>query len=82
MIKQMLFTNWHTMRWVALSIAIFFATLAIIDQEIITALFSGFFFFQALTNKGCMVSQSCGLPINAPDSVSKQPSEPEFTEVK
>jgi|TARA_R100000005_G_C4801202_1_gene92721 hypothetical protein len=82
MIKQVLFTNWHTMRWVALCIAIFFATLAIIDQEIVTALFSGFFFFQALTNKGCMVSQSCGLPTNAFDQSDDQESEPEFTEVK
>jgi len=78
----MVFTNWHTMRWVALCIAIFFATLAIIDQELITALFSGFFFFQALTNKGCMVSRSCGLPSHATDSPSNQQSEPEFTEVK
>ncbi|MEQ8525892.1 hypothetical protein [Gracilimonas sp.] len=79
--KITLFTNWHTMRWVALGIGLFFITLAIIDQEIITGMLSAFFLFQALTNKGCMVSQSCAIPFDENPSLEKT-EEPGFTEIK
>lgn len=81
MIKTTLFTNWHTMRWVALSIGIFLAAMAIWYQDIVTGFLSAFFVFQAVTNTGCMVAQSCGVP----QQKKIQPetdSEINYTEVK
>ncbi|MCP9290128.1 MULTISPECIES: hypothetical protein [Gracilimonas] len=80
--KNILFTNWHAMRWVALGIAVFFATLAIIDREIITGMLAAFFLFQAVTNKGCMVSPSCGIPVDENQTSFKEYEEPDFTEIK
>lgn len=76
--KWKLFSNWHAMRWVALTIGAFFATLAIMDQEVITGMLAAFFLFQALTNKGCMVSPYCAMPADYTESNK----EPEYTEVK
>lgn len=81
--KEIIFSKWHTMRWVALTIGIFLAVMAVWYQEALTALFSVFFLFQAITNTGCMVSQSCGIDQNR--NLSNNPEkEPEihFTEIK
>lgn len=82
--KKKLFTNWHTMRWVALATGIFFAGMAFIYKDALTGVLSAFFIFQAVTNTGCMVAQSCGLPAGTAnmnqDASSK--NEIEFTEVK
>lgn len=80
--KISLFSNWHTMRWVALVIALFFATLAITDQDIFTGMLSAFFLFQAVTNKGCLVSTYCGMPVQTSAEYETQDTEPDFTEVK
>ncbi|WP_103665265.1 hypothetical protein [Gracilimonas amylolytica] len=81
--KETMFSNWHTMRWVALSVGIFLAVMAVWYQDAVTGLFSGFFIFQAVTNTGCMVSQSCGVPqTNQPENRSDQDKEIKFTEVK
>jgi hypothetical protein len=81
--KEIMFSKWHTMRWVALSIGIFLAAMAVWYQEVLTGLFSGFFLFQAITNTGCMVSQSCGIDQNENLSNNSE-TEPEihFTEIK
>lgn len=82
-IKETMFSNWHTMRWVALSVGIFLAVMAFLYQDAVTGLFSGFFIFQALTNTGCLVSQSCGVPQSAStETGTKQNNEIKFTEVK
>lgn len=70
------------MRWVALGIAVFFTTLTIIDQEIITGMLAAFFLFQAVTNKGCVVSSSCGIPEDENHTSFKNYEEPVFTEIK
>ncbi len=80
--KISLFKNWHTMRWVALGIAVFFATLAIIDRELITGIVAAFFLLQAVTNRGCMVSPSCGIPESKSQTSLNNPKEPSFTEIK
>ncbi|MDZ7805568.1 MAG: hypothetical protein U5K71_00460 [Gracilimonas sp.] len=81
--KNTIFSNWHTMRWVALSIGIFLAVMAVWYQDAVTGLFSGFFIFQAVTNTGCMVSQACGVPQNENQKIrSEQETEIHFTEVK
>lgn len=79
--RTTLFTNWHTMRWVALSIGIFLATMAIWYQDILTGFLSAFFVFQAVTNTGCMVAQSCGIPEQM-ESAPDQESEINYTEIK
>ncbi|MFP8489116.1 hypothetical protein ACKGJO_08425 [Gracilimonas sp. Q87] len=81
--KETIFSTWHTMRWVALSVGIFLAVMAVWYQDIVTGLFSGFFIFQAVTNTGCMVSQACGVPQDKnPNNRSEQETEIHFTEVK
>jgi hypothetical protein len=77
------FSNWHTMRWVALSVGIFLAVMAIWYEDVVTGFFSAFFIFQAVTNTGCLVSQSCGVPQSeSPDTAIDQNEEIKFTEVK
>jgi hypothetical protein len=81
--KETMFSNWHTMRWVALSIGIFLGIMAIWYQDAVTGLFSGFFIFQAVTNTGCMVSQSCGVSqTDISENGAEHDKEIKFTEVK
>lgn len=77
-----IFTNWHTMRWVALAIGGFLAIMAVLYQDIVTGLFGAFFVFQAVTNTGCMVSQTCGVPTGRSKTKSDTETEIEFTEIK
>ncbi len=79
--KTNLFTNWHTMRWVALSIGIFLAVMALWYNDIVTGFLSAFFIFQAVTNTGCMVAQSCGVP-QQKQFQSNEESEINYTEIK
>lgn len=83
MSKTTILSNWHTMRWVALSIGIFLAAMAIRYQDIVTGFLSAFFVFQAVTNTGCMVSRSCGVVPQVEDSRSySEDPEIDYTEVK
>lgn len=81
MSKTKLFSNWHTMRWVALSIGIFLAVMALWYNDIVTGFLSAFFMFQAITNTGCMVAQSCGVP-QQKQFRSNEESEINYTEIK
>ena len=54
--KQLLFTNWHTMRWIRLVIGFFFAQQAIQLQEGLFGFIALFFLFQALFNLGCSLN--------------------------
>lgn len=82
MSKTTLLSNWHTMRWVALSIGTFLAVMAMWYQDIVTGFLSAFFVFQAVTNTGCMVSQSCGVAEGEDNRSSDQDPEIHYTEVK
>ncbi|MEX2478044.1 MAG: hypothetical protein WD357_06380 [Gracilimonas sp.] len=81
MSKTTLLSNWHTMRWVALSIGLFLAVMAVWYQDIVTGFFSAFFLFQAVTNTGCMVAQSCAVP-QQKGALSNKESEINYTEIK
>jgi hypothetical protein len=59
--KELLFTNWHVMRWVRLAFALFLFTQAYILQEWMFIAFGGFFFIQAILNLGCS-SNGCTIP--------------------
>jgi len=80
--KEIIFSNWHKMRWIALSIGVFLAVMAVWYQEAITGLFSGFFLFQAVTNTGCLVSNSCDVQIQNHNRNLDKETEIQFTEVK
>jgi hypothetical protein len=54
--KQLLFSNWHTMRWVRLFIGLFSMEQAIQYHEILFGFMSLFFLFQALFNTGCSLN--------------------------
>jgi hypothetical protein len=81
--KNIILSNWHAMRLLSLSIGIFLAVMAVIYEEVLTGLISAFFFFQAITNTGCMVSQSCGvIQKKNPSTNSDKESDIHFTEIK
>lgn len=65
-----LFENWNTMRFVALGIGGILATLAYLQWDGLTLLLSLFFLFQAVTNKGCMVSRNCSVNFSKPNNSS------------
>ncbi|MCL6523213.1 MAG: hypothetical protein K6T34_01010 [Thermoflavifilum sp.] len=61
--KQLLFTNWHTMRWIRLISGLFLAVGAFQMHDIWLGLAAGLLLFQAATNTGCCASGACQIPI-------------------
>ncbi|MFE3869070.1 hypothetical protein ACFX5E_13455 [Flavobacterium sp. LS2P90] len=61
--KELLFSNWHVMRWVRLAFALFLFVQAYILREWMFIVFGGFFFFQVLFNLGCSAN-GCAIPNN------------------
>lgn len=81
--KQSLFTNWHLMRWVALIVGIFFMIQAIRFSDIISGIAGAFFLFQAYTNSGCLIGNSCTPPTDEHNKGEQnRVEEIEFTEIK
>lgn len=58
--KQLLFTNWHPMRWIRLAIGLFLIQQAIQYHEILLGFMALFFLFQAVFNSGCSLN-GCGV---------------------
>ena len=58
-VKQMIFTNWHFMRWLRLILGGFIAAQAIQNHDLIPGLISAFFLYQAITNSGCCGANGC-----------------------
>ena len=54
--KQILFTNWHSMRWIRLLIGLFFLQQAIQYSEILFGFIAAFFIFQSAFNTGCRLN--------------------------
>lgn len=81
-IERTLLHNWHPMRWVALSVGIFFVGMGIWHVDTVSVLLGGFFLFQAVTNTGCLCG-SCAMPAQETvESGSKNIENVEFTEIK
>lgn len=59
--KQLLFTNWHTMRWVRLAFALFLFFQAYTTHEWFFIVFGVFFLAQVVFNLGCG-SNGCQVP--------------------
>lgn len=51
--KQLLFTNWHTMRWIRLAFALFLFFQAYTTHEWFFIAFGIFFLAQVIFNLGC-----------------------------
>ncbi len=62
MIRAMLFTNWHAMRWIRLGLALMITMQAIEMHSWLAGAFAGLLFFQAVTNTGCCTAGSCTMP--------------------
>lgn len=58
--KNLLFTNWHLMRWIRLFVAVGITYHAITTQHFFFLFFAAFFLFQAVFNT-CS-SGSCQIP--------------------
>ncbi len=61
--KQLLFTNWHIMRWIRLLFGLFSLQQAFQYREILFGLIAAFFLFQAIFNTGCSLN-GCTIPKN------------------
>lgn len=51
--KQLLFSNWHAMRFIRLAFAVFLFFQAYETQELFLVAFGIFFLIQAIFNAGC-----------------------------
>jgi hypothetical protein len=60
-IQRQLFTNWHTMRWVALGFGLALGMNWLINSATLSGFLSLFFLYQAVTNTGCLAGK-CAVP--------------------
>ncbi len=66
---DMLFTNWHFMRWLRLGIGLFFVWQVTQRPDILTGLIALFLLFQAVTNTGCCGAGGCSTtPVKKADA--------------
>jgi hypothetical protein len=78
-IHRLLFTNWHTMRWVALGVGLALGYNWLINSATLSGFLSIFFLYQAVTNTGCMAGR-CAVPsVNSPES---EMNEVQYEEIK
>jgi hypothetical protein len=61
--KNLLFTNWHAMRWVRLAFGVFLLVQAFFTHEWFFIAFGLFFLIQAVFNFGCG-ADGCNVPNN------------------
>lgn len=81
LIRNQLFQNWHTMRWVALFLGLFLGMNWLVNSAPISGFLFLFFLFQAITNSGCMVGQ-CAPGSPAEGGERNLSREPDFEEIK
>jgi len=65
--KQLLFTNWHVMRWIRLAFALFLFFQAYTTHEWFFIVFGVFFLAQALFNLDCGAN-GCQIPYSKKES--------------
>ncbi|MEX0685392.1 MAG: hypothetical protein WD267_01505 [Balneolales bacterium] len=78
--KQILFSNWHPMRWLALFVGLFFAMAWLLYNEPFAGLVSLFFLFQAVTNTGCLAGQ-CAVPTSPIDEAKDDHDDIQYKEI-
>ncbi len=60
--KEVLFSNWHFMRWLRLALGIYVGVQAIQFTDALAGMVSVFFLYQAITNTGCCGASGCSVP--------------------
>ena len=78
--KQLLFTDWHLMRWIRLALGLIFVVYSLRMQDSLSGFMAVLFLFQAVFNTGCCGSRSCSMPQTGTNTV--QSKEIEFEEIK
>lgn len=61
--KNLLFTNWHFMRWARLAFALFLFSQAYVTKDWFFIAFGLFFLYQVIFNLGCGPN-GCAVPNN------------------
>ena len=79
MIREILFSDWHLMRWLRLGLGIYLAVQAIQLHDTLAGVIAAFFLIQAVTNTGCCGAGSCAIPTKTKADDIK---EVDFEEVK
>lgn len=64
MIRKMLLTNWHAMRWLRLGLALMIAVQAIEMHSWLAGVLAGLLFYQVVTNTGCCAAGNCTMPLD------------------
>jgi len=79
--KERIFTNWHTQRFIYLSIGLFFTVYAVIDKDW-TALLPGLYFSSmAIFHFGCATG-GCAIPQRTKYISKEEVQETVFEEIK
>lgn len=79
MIREILFSDWHLMRWLRLGLGIYLAVQAVKVHDTLAGVIAAFFLIQAVTNTGCCGAGSCAIPTKTKADDIK---EVDFEEVK
>lgn len=79
-VKNKLFTNWHTMRWVALGIGFVLGINWLTNSAPASGFLSLFFLYQAVTNTGCLAGQC--MPVYEKAVDDDRPEYIEYEEIK
>lgn len=79
MIREILFSDWHLMRWLRLGLGIYLAVQAVQLHDTLAGVIAAFFLIQAVTNTGCCGAGSCAIPTKTKTDDIK---EVDFKEVK
>jgi len=77
---DMIFTNWHFMRWLRLGIGMYLVWQLAIRPDIFTGLVAAFLLFQAITNTGCCGAAGCSVP--AKKTAPQKSDEVTYEEIK
>lgn len=77
-LSEQLFTNWHPMRWVALTFGLVLGYNWLVHSAALSGALSIFFLFQAVTNTGCMAGQCAPKAVDTDDQIE----DVEYEEVK
>jgi len=79
MIREILFSDWHLMRWLRLGLGVYIAVQAVQLHDMLAGVIAAFFLIQAITNTGCCGTRSCAVPTKTNSDNTK---EIDFEEVK
>lgn len=79
-VKNQLFTNWHSMRWVSLGLGVILGFNWMVNSAPISGFLALFFIYQAVTNTGCLAGRC--VPVQDDKGGSGLSENIEFKEIK